>query len=301
LAPDTPLFNTAAVARRTGVPAPTFRAWERRYGFPRPRREPNGRRLYSEQDVEAIRWLQEQGASGMAMHRAVALLRHRQEPTPRVLPAAEPGAFGALQRALLDAFLALDADRAEAIMAEGFALFPVEDVCARLLAPALVEVGERWHAGELTVAEEHFATALVRSRLATLLAAFMPRQGPLAMAACAPGEGHEIGLLMVSLFLARAGCRVRYLGPDVPIEDLGRTVVRVRPQLVILSAQGPGTVPALAEALAWLNDLPAPRPVLAFGGQAFVGHPERAAGIPGTYLGDDAAQAVAMVQRLLNP
>ena len=69
-----PVFNTKAVARETGVPADTFRAWERRYGMPRPQRTPGGHRLYSERDIAIIRWLRDRTDEGVNISHAVLLL-----------------------------------------------------------------------------------------------------------------------------------------------------------------------------------------------------------------------------------
>src|SRR5690349_4960096 len=70
-----PLFNTKAVVRQTGVPAPTLRAWERRYGALAPQRGENDYRLYSERDIAIIRWLREQVENGLSISQAIALLR----------------------------------------------------------------------------------------------------------------------------------------------------------------------------------------------------------------------------------
>jgi DNA-binding transcriptional MerR regulator len=144
------LYNTAAVVQRTGVPATTFRAWERRDRYPKPDRDAGGQRRYSEQDIEAIRWLSEQTAHGVAISRAVAMLRggstaaERPSPPNRHAPTAR--SFAAVRNDLLPALLDLDVGQAEAVLAEAFALFSVEDVCMQVIEPLLVEVGDRWHA-----------------------------------------------------------------------------------------------------------------------------------------------------------
>ncbi|NJL05538.1 MAG: MerR family transcriptional regulator, partial [Chloroflexaceae bacterium] len=71
---DIPIYNTKAVSQETGVPADTFRAWERRYGVPRPHRTEGGHRLYSERDIAVIRWLRDRTAEGMTISQAVALM-----------------------------------------------------------------------------------------------------------------------------------------------------------------------------------------------------------------------------------
>jgi MerR family transcriptional regulator, light-induced transcriptional regulator len=82
---DTPLFNTKAVAQQTGIPAPTLRAWERRYAILSPERANNAYRLYSERDMAKIRWLKERVDDGMSISQAAALLRHMDEENQRLL------------------------------------------------------------------------------------------------------------------------------------------------------------------------------------------------------------------------
>lgn len=76
---DIPLFNTKAVVQQTGIPAPTLRAWERRYAILSPERALNDYRRYSERDIAIIRWLKERVDAGMAISQAIALFRHLHE------------------------------------------------------------------------------------------------------------------------------------------------------------------------------------------------------------------------------
>lgn len=296
-----PVYNTQAVVQLSGVPAPTFRAWERRYGQPRPARLPGGQRLYSERDVAVIRWLHDRTGEGMTISRALRLLAARQaEPTPR--PEPTPRTFALLQRDLLDRLVAFDTAGAEALFAEAFALYPLDDVCLELLQPALVEIGERWHAGQVSVATEHFATNLIRRKVASLLQVYeIHHRGPPVVLACPQDEQHEMGLLLVALFLTRRGWPVVYLGTNVPPTDLREAVQRLQPRLVILSATTEETAHHLGVAATMLAALPEPRPRLAFGGQAFDGnHHAPSVLLDGcTYLGLDARAAAERADLLL--
>jgi DNA-binding transcriptional MerR regulator len=301
---DTPLFNIAAVVQRTGVPATTIRAWERRYGYPKPRRDAGGQRLYSERDIKEIGWLAEQTAHGVAISRAVEMLRGGHAvPSPVVEAAAARGgrSFETLQAELGDALLGLDADRADGILAEVFALFSVEDVCLHVLQPVLIEVGDRWHAGELSVAEEHYVSAFVRARLFALLQAYQgpDSRGPLVFTACAPKEWHEVGILLVSVFLARRDYTVRYLGPNLPLDGLAAIVARHHPAVVVLSAQSRESANELRLASRALQEGAPPHPRLVFGGQAFNAEAGLRALVDGTYVGPDAAATVEAVARLV--
>ena len=302
-ASDTPLYNTAAVVQRTGVPATTIRAWERRYGYPLPRRDTGGQRLYSERDIQGIRWLADQTAQGVAISRAVAMLRGGYAaPGPSGAAATQaPRSFTSVRSDILHALLALELDRAEAVLAEAFALYSVEDVCLHIFEPLLIEVGDRWHAGELSIAEEHYITAFIRARLFALLDAYQRAgaDGPLVLLACAPDEWHEIGILLVSVFLARRGVAVRYLGPNLPLEALARLVEQHHPAVVALSAQSRETARKLRGAGRLLGEGPPPHPRLVFGGQAFNNDPALRDGMDGTYVGPSATAAAGAIASMV--
>jgi MerR family transcriptional regulator, light-induced transcriptional regulator len=295
---DTPLFNTAAVVQRTGVPAVTFRAWERRYGYPKPRRNSGGQRMYSERDIQAIRWLSEQTAQGVAISRAVEMLRVGYAQPGRAERSGDGRTFEALQAELGEALLAVHSDRAEAVLAEAFALFSVEDVCLQVVQPMLIDIGERWHAGEVSVAEEHYASSFVRGKLFGLLNAYQTPAagGPLVFTACAPDEWHELGVLLVSVFLARRRSAVRYLGPNLPLDGLAVVAARHHPAAVVLSAQSAETARNLRPAARLLDGV-APMPLLFFGGQAFNVDSRLRFRTPGTYVGPDAAAAATTIMQ----
>ena len=306
-ASEAPLYNTAAVVQRTGVAAVTFRAWERRYGCPKPHRDPSGQRLYSERDIGMISWLAAQTARGVAISRAVAMVQSgHASPLAAAEPLAAPSgprSHSAFRRELSLALLDLDVTRAESILSEAFGLFSVEDVCLHVLEPVMVDVGDRWHAGELSVADEHYVSSFVRTRLFSLLRTYdsIDTRGPLILTACAPNEWHEVGVLLVSLFLVRRGYAVRYLGPNLPVDGLWRMVSRHRPPLVIVSAQSAATARELAGAARALAQLPGVQTRLLVGGQAVNEDPTLFTAIGGDYAGPSAAATVATVERLLGP
>ncbi|MCC7370860.1 MAG: B12-binding domain-containing protein [Chloroflexi bacterium] len=302
-ASDRPTYNTAAVEQRTGLRPATFRAWERRYGFPKPRRLPGNQRLYSDQDIAAIRWLQRRTDEGLSISHAIRLLQERLRegliPTqpPADGPAGRPPA--ALAEDLGRTLIAFDSNSAERILNEAFAMYRVEDVCMDVIAPMLVEVGERWHRGEVSVATEHFATSFARRKLFSLINAYETGYGrSLIFTACAPEEWHEVGALMVSLFLVRHGFRLRYLGPNLATDGLGETLRAQQPDLLIVSATSYEAADRVLELDAVLTSLPEPRPVLAYGGHGFDDERRRHL-VHGVYLGEDARAAVQIVERLL--
>jgi DNA-binding transcriptional MerR regulator len=298
--PDTPLYAVSAFARRTGVPAVTLRAWERRYGFPRPTRTTSGRRLYTERDIWTVRAVRAQTTQGIAISRAIALLGDAPRLGPRSMASAEASPLERMRQDLLEALLALAAGRANGVLSDALSRVSIEDVCLGLMQPTLNEIGRRWQVGAASVAQEHFAAALLRARVSSMLAhASAATERPTIVAACPPGEWHELGVLMVCLFLARRQHAVAYLGANLPLDELERLTRQHTPRIVLLSAQTDATAVELREAARRLQRLPPPRPALAYGGFVFNIRPSMRAHVAGTFLGEDARGAVWTVERLL--
>lgn len=319
---DTPLFNTKAVVRQTGIPAPTLRAWERRYDILAPRRGANDYRLYSERDIATIIWLHARIASGLTISQAIALLRSlepvrgsrraraietpaHQLPeiapaTPAVPAASESLALDELSATLLRQFVNLDEAGALQTMTQAFAVYSIEDMCISLFTPTLVRIGELWSEGVVSVTVEHFASALIRGRLESLYrSAPQMTTGPLVLVGCAPGELHDLGSLMLALFLRRAALRVVYLGQSVEVTSLIATVERFRPAGLALSVALPAHVETAIEVghrLSALGDLPTKYFV---GGQAFVSEANLVRRAHGSYLGMNAHEAALEIKRRL--
>jgi methanogenic corrinoid protein MtbC1 len=320
---DLPLYNTKAVVHQTGVPAPTLRAWERRYGILTPRRSGNDYRLYSERDIILVSWLRERVESGMTISQAIALLRSL-EPVRRrprrarvasnghagelvIAPAVEAGPSrlspAELGGALLAQLVALDEAAASRIMAQALAVYSVEDVCLNLYTPVLHEIGRLWEEGEASVAVEHFASMVIRGQLMSLFrsaaGAEQGPQGPLTLVGCAPDELHEIGALMLALMLRRLGVPVAYLGQSVEPEGLAATVEAVRPACVMLSASLPRHAQGLNDVAGRLARGGRGAPTFCFGGRAFTCDAALAGDIAGEYLEGDARTAAVRLKKRL--
>jgi MerR family transcriptional regulator, light-induced transcriptional regulator len=220
------------LSRRTGVRADTLRAWERRYGLLEPERSEGGFRLYRDADqrrVTAMRALVGSGTSAAEAARRV--LSGAEQP-----PGPGPSAVGDLGRRLPDALQRFDEAEANAILDQAIAALSLEAITIRIVLPALAEIGDRWERGEASVAQEHFATNLIRGRLMGLARNWGAGSGPLAILACPPGELHDIGLLAFGLVLRARGWRIAYLGADAPIETVADAAERLGAGAVVLAA-----------------------------------------------------------------
>jgi MerR family transcriptional regulator, light-induced transcriptional regulator len=273
------------LARRVGVAPETLRAWERRYGVLRPSRTPGGYRVYGAEDelrAQRMRELIESGwAAGQAAH-AVTADETMSEPAPyNGLP------FGASSDQLLDALLGFDCAMVQAAFDRVFAVRSMDAALRDVVLPALHEIGERWARGDVTIAQEHFATEVITGRLRGLGREWDHGLGPRAILACPAGERHDIGLLCCGLAMHRRGWRVTYLGPDTPADALASAVDAVDPAIVVISAAQRHPLRMAAPALAEL----ARRVTIAVGGAGV--SPELAAAAGARQLPGDPVTAAA--------
>ena len=221
------------LSRRVELSPEVLRAWERRYGVLRPARTSGGLRLYSAADEQRVRSMNELLAQGVSAAEAARLVL-AGEPAATADPGLEP--LEQDRERLAAAFKAFDAEAAQDVLDGLFASFTVEAVLSRVVIPYLRELGDLWERGEATVAHEHFASNLLRGRLAALARGWGRGDGPLALLACAPGEWHDIPLLVFGLALRERGWRIAYFGADTPGESLVDAAADLDPALVVVSA-----------------------------------------------------------------
>lgn len=305
---DGPLYQVGTVAQLVGLAPATLRAWERRYGVPGPGRGDQGYRLYSDADVRTLRWLKAQIDSGLTIGRATSLLAElraqgrdpaqaRSSPPP---PFAETATLSLadLARQCAQAVRRLD----EAGVVETFrvahAFYSFEDVMHHIMQPVLHDIGQDWAAGSLPVAVEHFASQQMLRQLWAMVTAAGPAWRPgVIVAGCAPGERHELGLLMVVVRLRWRGWDVKYLGAELSLERLAEALNILQPRLLLFSATRPETARALAGLTAALQSL-LPVPPVLFGGQGFVEAADSVALMPGATVHDGHEDVAAVVERL---
>lgn len=224
------------LARRTGVSPELLRAWEQRYGLLQPLRSPGGFRLYAALDEVRVRRMTELIEGGLSAAEAAheALLVDGQR---AALPAVDVDALAVQLRQALDAF---DAERAHVVLDQLLAGVPVEAAITEVVLPYLRDLGRRWVSGDATVAQEHFASALLRGRLLALARDWDGGDGPRILLACLPDELHDLGLLVFGLLVARRGWRVTFLGADTPLDTVADAAARLDPaQIVLLGLDGP--------------------------------------------------------------
>ena len=253
-------LNISAVEREAGLSKDVLRMWERRYGFPKPVRDDNGKRRYSVAEVAKLRAIKRLMDVGL---RPGKIIRHSLEELNalaegRAVARRDTAPLGA-ESAIIDLLSGHDAPAlqntfANLLMRQGLQRFVLETATSLNHA-----VGEAWMRGDLAVFEEHLYTEQLQVALRTGINAFPRQMGmPKVLLTTFPGEQHGLGLLMVEALLVPEGVQCISLGPQTPIEDIRRAALAHDVQVVALSFSGAFPVRQAGDGLAALRrQLPA--------------------------------------------
>ena len=154
-------YRINVAAEMSGVSEGLIRAWERRYGVLKPKRTPSGYRAYTEGDISVLKRLKQLTEEGVSIAEAVKLLpsikrdvKEQLDKSERATPKApKAGQTDKWRQEILMAAERIDQQTLELVLDEAMASMPPVAFWEEVLAPLQREVGERWHAGTLTVAE----------------------------------------------------------------------------------------------------------------------------------------------------
>ena len=237
------LLRIGQLSRRVGVPVESLRAWERRYALLEPSRTQGGFRLYGEDDVARVLAMRANLDRGLSAAEAAQLALAEQAGGPS-LPTPVQDASD-----LVSALDRFDESGAQRALDQLLMTLTLDVALRDVLLPYLHELGERWARGEATVAQEHFASNLVRGRLMALARSWDRGSGPRALLACVEGELHDLPLLCFGLVLRGHGWRISYLGADTPVASVVEAARALTPDAVVVSGTIDGVYDGVAETL----------------------------------------------------
>jgi DNA-binding transcriptional MerR regulator len=248
-------FSIKAVSKATGLTVETLRAWERRYAVVQPVRDPSGRRSYAAADIARLRLLRAATELGHPIGRIASL---PGDELARLVAdsggvARGPARGDSYVARVIDAAEHSDPVGVEEVLTSAFALLSPSEVLNGVIVPLVKEIGDRWHRGALSIAQEHMVTDILRRLMITASRSFVRADnGPCLVLATLCGERHELGLLMCSWLAAARRYRTHYLGADCPPEEVARFTLDVEARAVLVSLVMPeNQVPVLQH----LNDL----------------------------------------------
>lgn len=297
------------VSKLTGLSGHVLRIWERRYGAVAPRRTLTNRRLYTDADLTKLRLLARATRAGhkigIIARWAEADLRRliqslpegsddlsgvrqngsdapvarpsasRSEAGLARIPAHDEAAVEVLITEAMEAITALDPDGLRRRLDQGAVRFGTNGVLHKFLCPLARKIGALWSRGEITAAQEHFASALLRDFVSRLARPFTRFEGaPRAIVATPAGQLHELGALMVSCAAANIGWEVVYLGACLPAAEIAGAAAQKQATAVLLSIVYPSNDHQLPGELRELRRLLPRQTVLIAGGPAAADYAE---------------------------
>ncbi len=227
------------VAKLTGLSRDVIRVWERRFEILKPTRGANRYRNYSDEDVALLRFLKEQLDTGASIGELSKLgreelLNRARATAPQV--SFVDDAYSRLLQELLSSLNPLNRVLFEKRLNGAVAVIPFEEALHGILLPLQEQVGQLWHDGHLDVAIEHYVTRQIQQRIFSAMNQLPVAEfGAKVVVACPPGEEHDIAACAVAYRCRVRGCRVHYLGANVPLVSLAKLCEEVEPDLTIMS------------------------------------------------------------------
>ncbi|MEI6290646.1 MAG: MerR family transcriptional regulator [Chloroflexota bacterium] len=311
-------YNLKAVLKETGIKADVLRAWERRYGLPIPDRSSGGHRLYSDHDIQVIKWLLARQKDGFSISNAVEMWKkksekgddstvessvqmgtesHHDQPVMHAgLSTVEFAGIDDLRSEWINACINFREQLSDNVLNQAFAIYPIEAVCTEVIQRGISEIGTLWYENRINIHQEHFASALATRRLETLIFSCpAPTRNETIIIGCPAGEWHTITQLLMALLLRRRGFNVVYLGANVPSQQFINTLQIVKANIVILAAQQLKTAISLQQSAKMITEYGVN---VAFGGRIFGLHPDLPEKIQGYFLGNSLNSAIEIIENI---
>jgi MerR family transcriptional regulator, light-induced transcriptional regulator len=245
------------LSRRIGVSPDLLRKWEQRYSVLSPGRTTGNQRLYSQVDEARARVMLRHVRDGMPAAQAAELAigaRFRIAPKATATATATGIEEVAHSRASMHSALErYDETTAEQALEKLLATSTATTVIRDVFLPYLHDIGRRWEDHHLSIAQEHFASAFIYSRLLGLARGWDRGLGPPALLACPPDEHHTFGLIAFGIALHQLGWRITYLGPNTPVPAIAEAASGIQPRLTVITATMPNRLDSVLPELQVLS------------------------------------------------
>ncbi len=271
------LIPIRVVQNQTGLSMHLIRAWEKRYGAVSPERTDTQRRLYSEADVHRLNLLKGLVERGFSIGQIAKLTDDELERSLHEFERTVVTSRASLSEDCSDSITCVkdgleaieryDGDRLRDVLTEAMIGMSEIQLIQDVIVPLMNRVGASWQAGDIRVAQEHFASAVIRERLGSMLTRRIPSSNaPLMISTTPQGYHHEIGAMVVAIIGATQGWRTIFLGSDLPAEEIAAAARKLGACLVALSLTYPECSAHTSEELVRLSQYLKPEGSLVVGG-----------------------------------
>jgi MerR family transcriptional regulator, light-induced transcriptional regulator len=250
------LISIGRLAELTGISPDRLRAWERRYGRPRPTRIESGHRRYRHSEVVILREVAELLAQGNAVGETLTLddegLKERY-----LCAVQEQRGFENLDM-WLTAVHDYDGHQLRSSLEVEFGRLKLIEFLDQRIGPFLTRIGSEWAQGSIELRHEHFASNVIERFLDELLARTPLGTGRSIILTSFPNEQHSIGLKMLELTARTIGMRPIWIGSGTPLIEILQSTLETRSMWIGISLSladgGPRAMRRIKELSAQLPD-----------------------------------------------
>jgi len=276
-------YPIKVVSQMTGLSVFVIRAWEKRYNVVTPERTETNRRLYSEDDIEKLKLLNNAinlghnigGIANLSVSELRSILEHKHVTSSSTSELSKENFSDteSILRSSMEAVKTYDGKKLSTILLKASSKMSQPQLIENFIIPLVYEIGDLWHEGDIRVANEHLASAIIRSFLANLIEQHIPSENaPLIISATPRGQDHELGALIAGVTAASVGYKVIYLGPNLPVEEIAAVTDNLDAKVVALSLVYPNDDPQLKLDLVNLKKMLPEKISLIVGGRAAGGY-----------------------------
>lgn len=229
-------YSIKELEKLSGIKAHTIRIWEKRYQLIAPNRTSTNIRLYSDSDLKKIINVAIANNSGVKISHIARL--SNDELTQLVAKNNTTGGeLAAPIDQLIISMVELDEIAFENTLNRFANQMGFEDLVVKVIYPFMDKIGILWQTGNITPAQEHFISNLVRQKLMVAIDSLphAPTGAPKAVLFLQENEYHDIGLLFYHYLVRKNGIKTIYLGQSVPYPDLLQIAQTYKPKWIVTS------------------------------------------------------------------
>jgi DNA-binding transcriptional MerR regulator/methylmalonyl-CoA mutase cobalamin-binding subunit len=273
-------YPIKVVSQLTGLSAYVIRAWEKRYSVLDPERTETNRRLYSEEEIEKLKLLNNAiklghnigGIASLTVQELKAIIKKNGQKDLAVkieTTNLSDSSIDSFIESCINAVKSYQGKQFENLLLQASVKFSQPVLIEKLIIPLVYRIGDLWHDGTIRIANEHLASSIIRSFLSNIIESFhVADSSPKIICATPRGQEHELGALIVGVIAASEGWGVIYLGSNIPVEEIAAAAEQTEAKAVALSLVYPKDDPLLPRDIIKLGKMLPEKAVLVAGGRA---------------------------------
>jgi MerR family transcriptional regulator, light-induced transcriptional regulator len=227
-------YSIKELERLSGIKAHTIRVWEKRHSLIEPKRTKTNIRYYSDDDLKKIINVSVLNLHGVKISKITKLTLAEINEQVTVLSEKE-NSIGIYIEQLIVAMVDMEEEQFEKILGSLTLKLGFERTVLEVLYPFLEKIGVLWLTNNITPAQEHFISHLIRQKIIVAIDALSlaPKDSKKAILYLPENELHELALLFYHYIAKKNGIRTYYLGQSVPYASFKSACEDHQPELIV--------------------------------------------------------------------